>query len=356
MNFCNKEVTERIDNFITENKHQIIEELIQLVRIPSVSENGMEDMKAFCENEKMPDVSFVPDGEYPYYSGEKNIIKFELTSHTSLKTIKKFKGGRASNVVLGELLTELEYSDKLLEEISKVCANDERFYLEHNQKNIKITTKGKSNHIAKISNSVNAAQITAEKLCMCESICESDKIILNDVIKFIDGGYGQGFGIEHIDKDFGALVCGNGIVNSTLDGKLKLVFDVRSGPSLETAYLIDLVTKTTLKNWQVLFLRNSKGYITDESQSVPTKIREVYKYLSETMDEKTLKISGGTYARMLKNAFAIGDIAPYKTKPISLPEGHGGYHQPDEKLSIDGFLEGIKILVCLVLEIDALIN
>ena len=479
MNFCNKEVTERIDNFITENKEQIVEELMELVRIPSVreegsddapfgngckavinaiaelyqkhgyytkkennnryvmsyygnrtekqigifshadvvpadgewlickpfepivkdgymfgrgcnddksaviqalyaaeiikalrlplkselvmfagsnEESGMADMVSFCENEKMPDVSLVPDGEYPYYSGEKNIIKFEITSHNTLKTIKKFQGGSATNIVLGELSAQLEYSDNLWEEISKVCANDKRFNLEHNKKIIKITAKGKSNHIAKISDSVNAAKITAEKLYMCESICEGDKIILNDVIKFIDGGYGQGFGIEHIDKDFGALVCGNGIVNTTPDGRLKVTFDVRSGPSLETDRLIDLVTKTTQKNWEVLFLRNSKGYVTDESGIIPTTIRDVYKYLSKTTDVKTLKISGGTYARMLKNAYAIGNIAPYKTKPISLPDGHGGFHQPDEKLSIDGFLEGIKILVCMVMEIDALIN
>ena len=40
------------------------------------------------DNEKMPDVSLVPDGEYPFYSGEKNIIKFDIISESKIEKIK----------------------------------------------------------------------------------------------------------------------------------------------------------------------------------------------------------------------------------------------------------------------------
>lgn len=319
-------------------------------------ETGMADIKAFVKKERMPDVSLVPDGEYPYYSGEKNIVKFEITSENRFKNIKKFDGGTATNIILGNLLCELEYTASLFNEIFKLCENDNNFKLEHNEEVITIKAKGKSNHLAHISDSVNAALITAKMLLQCKNICDNDKLILSDIIKFIDGGFGEGFGIKHSDNDFGKLVCGNGIAKVTNEGKLKLVFDTRSSPHLEINEIFTKI-KTVLKdNWDLVILRDSKGYLIDESKPLPTLIKNVYNYVSNTTDKQTLKTSGGTYARMLKNAFAIGNIAYYKAKPITLPDGHGGYHQSDEKMSIDGFFEGLKILVCLILEIDSAIN
>lgn len=329
----------------------------QLVMFAGANEeSGMADMTAFCANEKMPDVSLVPDGEYPFYSGEKNIIRFDIISRNKFETIKKFQGGKAPNIVLGEVDLELLYSEELWNEVRRLCENDNKFKIEHSDETIFIKAKGKSNHTAKIYDSLNAAQVAAEMLIKCNSISDNDKVLLRDAVKFIDGGYGSGFGIEHSDEEFGKLICGNGIVNITPDGKLKINFDIRSSPFVDTDELFRKIRKSTASNWSVKILRNSKGYLIDEHQCIPKTIKEVYSYLSRTTELKVLKTSGGTYSRMLKNAYSIGNIAQYKAKPISLPDGHGSFHQPDEKLSIDGFLEGIKILVCMIMEIDALLN
>ena len=63
-------------------------------------ETGMADMARFCANERMPDVSLVPDGEYHFYSGEKNIIRFDIISKCSFEKIKKFRGGNVTSNVL----------------------------------------------------------------------------------------------------------------------------------------------------------------------------------------------------------------------------------------------------------------
>ena len=67
-------------------------------------------------------------------------------------------------------------------------------------------------------------------------------------------------------------------------------------------------------------------------------------------------ISGDTYAREHKNAFPIGTVNHDVEEPIDLPKGHGDYHGPDEKLGIKGFLSAIKIITCILLEADAILN
>lgn len=319
-------------------------------------ESGMADIAAFCGNERMPDASLVPDGEYPFYSGEKSIIRFDVTSKTKAEKIKKFQGGQASNVILGEVCLELDYSDELWSEIKHLCQNDNKFTYEFDLKTIYISVKGKSNSIPKIRDSVNAAQVAAEMLLKCNNIGDADRALMRDVVKFIDGGYGCGFNIAHSDDEFGNLICGNGIVDITSTENLKMNFDIRCSPVLDTNELIEKIKQSVKNGWDIDVIRNSKGYVTDENQPIAKVIKAVYDYLSGDTETEALKISGGTYSKALKNAYSIGNIAPYKVKPIDLPDGHGGYHQPDEKLSIDGFLEGIKILVCMIMEIDALLN
>ncbi len=79
----------------------------------SNEETGMADVISFSKNEKMPDVSLVLDGEYPYYRGEKSTMRFDMISKTQLKTVKDICGGKSYTTVLGEVKSELEYSDAL---------------------------------------------------------------------------------------------------------------------------------------------------------------------------------------------------------------------------------------------------
>lgn len=329
----------------------------QLVMFSGANEEtGMADINTFVQKEKMPDVSLVPDGEYPYYSGEKSIIKLEITSTNTLSSIKKFEGGIAPNILLGNLVCEIDFSENLLCEICDLTKDNKNFKISHTNKSIIISAKGKSNHLAKITDSLNAALITAEMLCLCKNLNADDKAVLNDVVKYIKGIYGEGFNIQYSDNIFGKLICGNTIAKITDEGKLNLTFDIRTSPYVKTTNLINEIENATKPNWELKILRNSQGYDIDETKELPTLIRDVYSYVSGITDTKTYKISGGTYSRALKNAFSIGNIAYYKAKPIELPDGHGGYHQSDEKMNIDGFLEGIKILVCYILEIDAYLN
>ena len=73
---------------------------------------------------------------------------------------------------------------------------------------------------------------------------------------------------------------------------------------------------------------------------------------------KSVLMSGGTYARKLNNAFSIGTFyitSDRKDKILKMPDGHGGAHQCDEMIDIEGFFEGTRILLHYILACDELL-
>ena len=74
---------------------------------------------------------------------------------------------------------------------------------------------------------------------------------------------------------------------------------------------------------------------------------------------KSVLMAGGTYARRLNNAFSIGTyvIKKDRTTPVlKMPQGHGGPHQCDEMIDIEGFFEAVKILIHYIIACDDMIN
>ena len=81
---------------------------------------------------------------------------------------------------------------------------------------------------------------------------------------------------------------------------------------------------------------------------------DVYKTYTGDNSAKSLVNAGGTYGRHLPCAVEIGTMVRKKI-PFDLPKGHGNLHQPDELLSIEGFLEATEMAMLMLLECDKLI-
>ncbi len=322
-----------------------------LMMTGSNEETGMKDILSFAENEKMPDASLVLDGEYPYYGGEKSSIKFDIISKNRFHVIKNISGGKVYNIVLGEVKAELEYSKSLIDELNEICKGNAAFEVKKLCDLIIITAKGKSAHTANVDESRNALVLLSDMLAGCESIPQIERDILGEISRLIGNGHGIGFGIEHTDKDFGQLICSNGLIH-TEDQKLVVGFDIRAGISFDTEDIKANILKATGKNWDARFKRISRGYLINNNLPCAKMISDVYAQLTGDTKKEPRLTSGGTYARALSNAYAIGTVDYNLAKPINLPDGHGGVHQPDEKISVEGFLGALKILVCLLLELD----
>jgi succinyl-diaminopimelate desuccinylase len=167
---------------------------------------------------------------------------------------------------------------------------------------------------------------------------------------------GSTLGIKHSDGVFSPLTAANGITKLDANNRVDISFDVRAGASFDLTTMEEKIRTVTDSDWILNVSRLSRGFIHDENDPYLGAIVETYARISGELDRKPTLIAGGTYARHLKNAYSIGTVGYYKAPPIELPEGHGGVHQPDEKISIDGLLEALKILVFMIMELDAKMN
>ncbi len=326
--------------------------------IGSDEECGMKDMINYLKEQKMPDVSIVPDADFPCSTGEKGIYHFWCNSEEGFKDIISVSGGEAFNIVLDKLSTEIKHSDELYCELESKLANQSEFNLETDGKTIKLLSKGVAKHASIPDGSVNAAFLTAELLSGCENISEDDKKLLIKIKNILSSSYGKTLNVYHEDVNFGKTTTVNGMVK-TINGKISLSFDCRYGDSYN-AEDIENNSEIALNNmgFYVTEKENRPGFSIDKNSEIPLALENVYAEITGE-NLKSVLMSGGTYARRLKNAFSIGTYIIRKDRevaPLKMPEGHGGPHQCDEMIDIDGFFEALRVLIHYVLTCDEIIN
>ncbi len=295
------------------------------VYVGGSEETGMQDIAGFVKNERMPEVNIIPDSDFPVSVGEKGILRVNATSKKPLCDITKFEGGKAYNVILDKV--EIEFK------------NGEAFSVE-----------GLTSHAAHPEGSVNAAHKAAEKL-LSMPICDSDKEIMASLKTALEGYYGENLDIFSTGV-FGNITCANGIVR-LMDGKLFFTLDIRYGNEVNSKKTIENLTAALdALGFNAEVNENDEGFLLDESGKPMEIILSSCREVCNQPDAQPYKTYGGTYARRLKNAFAISHSAPWDKEALGLPAGHGDAHQSDEALKVDALLDGIKYLALMIARLD----
>lgn len=320
--------------------------------IGSDEECGMGDMKGFLRNQKMPEISIVPDADFPCSVGEKGIYHFMIESKQAFEDVISINGGEAYNIVLDNVKATVRYTPELYSELSGKISSE--YTLNEDGETIVITAKGIAKHASIPEGSVNAALLIFRLLSECENISSADREILRNAAHSNHDYYGAGIGVTHDDPTFGKMTAVNGMVK-TNEGKLQLCFDVRYGSSLDPVYLEETSEKTVNDlGFEIISKNNREGFEIEKDSKMPEIFENIFfEITGEKL--KAVLMSGGTYARKLKNAFSIGTFyitAERKDKVLRMPDGHGGAHQCDEMIDIEGFFEGVRILLHYVLACD----
>lgn len=110
------------------------------------------------------------DGEYPCYCGERATLRFNLISKKKFDTIKNIHGGKASNIILGEVTAEISYEEALWTQIENICKDNDSFVLRNDGETITVVAKGISSHVMHAENSLNAGKVLADMLISCDTI------------------------------------------------------------------------------------------------------------------------------------------------------------------------------------------
>lgn len=322
---------------VSDNKSGIIEALYALralkaagvtlhnritVYVGGCEEAGMQDIRAFVENEKMPAVSIVPDGGFPVGVGERGILRVICRSRDTLSDVVKLDGGTAFNVVLDQVQVALR--------------DGETF-----------TVEGMPAHASRPQTGVNAAGKAAQQLIM--KVCDGDKKILSAFAHAIGDCFGGNLNIAS-EGPFGKLTCANGITRIE-DGHLVFTFDIRFGTEMDNADCVSRL-RSALEGlgFSMEIKENKPGFLLDENAPELQIILDICRELFNKPEAKPIRMSGGTYARMLKNAYSV-DSAPGPL-PEGLPKGHGSVHQSDEALSVDALIKVIESLALMIARLD----
>lgn len=325
--------------------------------IGSDEECGMKDMDAYLEKNIVPDVSIVPDADFPCSIGEKGIYHFWAESREKFESISDFSGGEAFNIVLDNASVTIAYNKELENEIAEKVKGNPSFILKTDDKHIILKAKGVAKHASIPEGSVNAAVLIGELLCECKNLCSNDRNIFCRIKNILSSCYGEGIGVTHDDVNFGRMTSVNGMVK-LVDARPCVSFDVRYGSTLSPEYLVEKSTETlSAQLFDVTHGNNSPGFAIEDGSRYPAVFEDIY---GEIIGEKipSIRMSGGTYARRIKNAFSIGTYAYKKdriTPVLQMPEGHGGAHQCDEMIDIEGFFTAFRILVHYILACDNLV-
>lgn len=290
----------------------------------SGEETGMEDIEKYAKNRIMPDFSLVCDTAFPIYRGDKSGMNFWVTFNTELKDIGNFCGGKAMNIILGKASAEV--NGEIITEI------------------------GISRHSALPEGSVNAGFKLAKRLSLCEDICESDREQMCLLADALEKYYGEAYGIEHSDE-CGRLTCTNGVIK-TENGKITAGFNMRFGLSADIGQIKKSIAGFFEKHGcTVEFEAVKTGYVIPESNKYVRACLKAYSDFTGDKNPQAYINAGGTYARKLPCAAEIGTTLNWGV-PKNTPEGHGGAHQSDECISIEGFLRALELTLQMIIECD----
>ena len=287
-------------------------------------ETGMRDIDEYVKKYEIPEFSLVCDTAFPLYRGDKSGMNFWVTMNSQLQDIDDFYGGNTMNIILGKA------SATVKGEI--------------------VTEMGISRHSALPEGSENAGFKLAKKLALRDDICESDKEQMQFLTRVLEKYYGEVFGIEHSDE-CGKLTCTNCIIK-TENRKIVLGFNMRFGLALDLEYTKKRIAEFFEENrCTVEFDTEKMGYIMPENNPYIKACLKAYSEFTGNTDIKTCINAGGTYARKLTSAAEIGTTLKWGV-PQNTPSGHGGAHQPDECISIEGFLEALELTLHMLIECD----
>ena len=319
----------------------------------AAEESGMPDIKNYINKHIIPDFSLVADTAFPLYRGNKGRLKVIVKSNKKLSKGIVIEGGTGA-AVIGEALAKIPFSQFVFDELSKI--KNERIAIIIENGFINIKAKGISKHAALPEGSINAAEVLTKLLSGIKNLDENDREIFDAIYNMANCYYGEYFEIENDDDEYGKLTCVLTEVETLTDGKVSLNFNIRHGGKITCEEIMQKIEyKTASLNWAKPNL---------EEWSVPNKLPSDNKFVkallgvySEYTGEENPPCyinAGGTYRQFLGDAAEIGTTLIWGGD-ISLTQGHGSVHQPDEFINIEGFLKAIELTALMLIELDNII-
>lgn len=288
-------------------------------------ETGMRGVKHYLTKERMPDVGFAPDAEFPLIYAEKGIYMYDFVGEEQDELVKSMHAGERYNIV----------PDTCTAELSRDLSKEFNEFLEKNnytgtmEGNV-YTMIGKNAHAAMPNLGVNAIHLMVKFLknhSNAKFIQFMDKYLAFDNL-------GNKLGLSCYDKEMKELTNNLAIIN--YDGNhIRMGLNIRYPRNYEFEAGEVKMTAAAEEFWlKYMFVQNSKPHYVSPDDALIKELHKAYKKYSGDEVSEIITIGGGTYARQLKKAVAFGP---------GFPGDEELAHQPDEYLDIKKMIISIAI-------------
>lgn len=315
----------------------------------SNEESGMADIKNYLSENTPPDFSLVADTAFPLYYGNKGMLLFNIEGKNPIECISDIWASNAKGAILGRIKIAMAYSDGLYNYLKKY--ESERFFVNSNGNKIYAEAHGISKHTALAEGSLNAGFLIFDILKDCEYISSCDRKQIRFLSEILSDCLGKRLNIDNDDKIFGKLTVANDIIKLK-DGKISLHFNLRFGDEVKIPSLKAKLEKEFSKeNFSIVYESEFAARKTDIENPRVQKCLHAYREFTGDKNAVAYINAGGTYAKYLPLAVETGTTLIWGA-PSGMKEGHGGAHQPDECINIEGFLKALELTTLMLIELD----
>ena len=304
-----------------------LNKIVRLI-VGTDEESGSRCLERYMKTERIPDVAFSPDADYPVIYGEKGIASFDFHAKKKDQTIISIDSGDVYNVVPEK--AKIETTKDLTKEFNEYLAIH-KFKGEVSLLNgvYTYTLYGKRAHAMEPRNGVNALV----------NLCHFAKDYFDDdMLKFVskylcDSRMGQAK-LNFRDPEMGDLTVN--VANfkmKELDEKVGI--NIRYPIHFDYDHFYNgLKTIASEFNVTCNALGNSKPHYVDKDSELVKTLFETYQKYMEDYTHKPITIGGGTYARDFENAVAFG---------ILMPGAEDVMHQVNEYVDVDVLIKSVAI-------------
>ena len=283
-------------------------------------------------NPELPELSIVPDANFPVIFCEKGLINADLSypiagedeteTAEGVLSLSEMSGGERANVVPTGARCKISWQDKsidageLMEEIS---AHGEKLGIEVNvcllgEMKISVEVKGRAAHAMTPEKGVNAISYLMEILYLLtegERYCFAQQDLIRKYHTYIGLDYnGEKMGIAWEDEASGLMTVNVGLMKME-DEMLILTMNIRY-PVTKSFDDVDgeLKPLTRALNGKLEYgVCMDPIYFEKDSEIVKT-LMKVYQNTTGDMDSQPISLGGATYARAIPNAIAFGPVFP----------------------------------------------
>lgn len=288
----------------------------------SAEEIGMPDYDlAFGRDEKIADLTLVPDSGFPVAYGEKAgfRVSFKLPFGERIRRVSGGSGVGVPEFASLEILSDCDFQEK--EDIKIENLSDGWTF---------VKAVGKGRHSATPEGGVDAFYVLFSYL---DNYISDEGV--KEYLRLFPDFYGSGLSIAYRDEDESRLTA---VVTKAQDGTFSL--GVRMPISLDFEKTKNIVLSSLSDS---KLESESRGYLYKKN-SVVSALNAIANSEYGTNRDPYI-MAGGTYARVMQPAIAFGMGSPSGNVTPPFPQGEGRAHQKNESVQIDRMKKGFSIYV-----------